>query len=299
MSESSVNVLILNGKGAGNEDLRQAVTALRQDGVTLHVRVTWEQGDAGRYVDEAVALGADTVIAGGGDGTINEVATALYHVPAAQRPALGIVPLGTANDFATACAIPDTMENALQLAVKGHAYTIDLVKVNQDRFFINMATGGFGTRITTETPERLKSALGGVSYLLHGLMRMDTLKADHCVITGPDFRWEGDALVIGIGNGKQAGGGQALCPEALINDRLLQLRLFTSEELVPAFLRSMLSGEENQNVISATLPWLEIDAPHEMTFNLDGEPLSDTHFRIDVLPEAIACRLPPNCPLLG
>ena len=299
MSDSSVNVLILNGKGAGNDDLRQAVTALRQDGVTLHVRVTWEQGDAGRYVAEAAALGADTVIAGGGDGTINEVATALYRIPAAQRPALGIVPLGTANDFATACAIPDTMENALQLAVKGHAYAIDLVQVNQDRFFINMATGGFGTRITTETPERLKSALGGVSYLLHGLMRMDTLKADHCVITGPDFRWEGDALVIGIGNGKQAGGGQALCPEALINDRLLQLRLFTSEELVPAFLRSMLNGEENQNVISAALPWLEINAPHEMTFNLDGEPLSDTHFRIDVLPEAIACRLPPNCPLLG
>lgn len=299
MSESSVHVLILNGKGAGNEDLRQAVTALRQDGVTLHVRVTWEHGDAGRYVEEAVALRAATVIAGGGDGTINEVATALCLAPDDQRPALGIVPLGTANDFATACNIPDNLELALQLAIKGHAYPIDLARVNRERYFINMATGGFGTRITTETPERLKSALGGVSYLLHGLMRMDTLKADRCAITGPDFQWEGDALVIGIGNGKQAGGGQALCPEALINDGLLQLRLFTSEELVPAFLRSIVSGEENPNVISAALPWLEIQAPNEMTFNLDGEPLSDTHFRIELLPAALSCRLPPNCTLLG
>ena len=102
MSESSVNVLILNGKGAGNDDLRQAVNALRQDGVTLHVRVTWEQGDAGRFVAEAAALGADTVIAGGGDGTINEIATALYQVSPAQRPALGIVPLGTANEIGRA-----------------------------------------------------------------------------------------------------------------------------------------------------------------------------------------------------
>ncbi|MBL1917720.1 YegS/Rv2252/BmrU family lipid kinase, partial [Klebsiella pneumoniae] len=100
--------------------------------------------------------------------------------------------------------------------------------------FINMATGGFGTRITTETPEKLKAALGGVSYLIHGLMRMDTLKPDRCEIRGENFHWQGDALVIGIGNGRQAGGGQQLCPEALINDGLLHLRIFTGEELIPA-----------------------------------------------------------------
>ena len=59
---------------------------------------------------------------------------------------------------------------------------------------------------------------------MHGLLRMDTLQADRCEIRGPDFRWAGEALVIGIGNGKQAGGGQELCPSALINDGLLQLR---------------------------------------------------------------------------
>lgn len=291
-------LLILNGKGAAIDELREAVNALRAEGVKLDVRVTWEHGDAARYVTEAVELGCETVIAGGGDGTINEVAGALAQLDGV-RPVLGIVPLGTANDFATACNIPPTPEQALQLAVKGRAVEIDLACVNSQHFFINMATGGFGTRITTETPEKLKAALGGVSYFIHGLLRLDTLKADRCEITGPDFQWEGDALVIGIGNGRQAGGGQQICPDALINDGLLQLRLLTSEELLPSFLRSLLSNEENKNILSASLPWLDITAPHDMTFNLDGEPLTGKQFHIEVLPAAIRCRLPPQCDLLG
>lgn len=292
-------MLILNGKGAGNEELRIAIGALRKEGEDLNVRVTWEYGDAARYVDEAIELGCETVIAGGGDGTINEVAGALAQYEGQRRPVLGIVPLGTANDFATACDIPLEPEQALQLAVKGRAVDIDLAKVNDQHFFINMATGGFGTRITTETPEKLKAALGGVSYFIHGLLRLDTLKADRCEIRGPDFRWEGDALVIGIGNGRQAGGGQQICPDALINDGLLQLRLLTSEELLPSFLRSLLNNEENKNIVSASLPWLEITAPHDMTFNLDGEPLTGKQFKIEVLSSAIQCRLPPHCELLG
>ncbi|WP_129991692.1 lipid kinase YegS [Rahnella sp. CFA14(1/10)] len=291
-------LLILNGKGAAIEELREAVNALRAEGVKLDVRVTWEHGDAARYVTEAVELGCETVIAGGGDGTINEVAGALAQLDGV-RPALGIVPLGTANDFATACNIPPTPEQALQLAVKGRAVEIDLACVNSQHFFINMATGGFGTRITTETPEKLKAALGGVSYFIHGLLRLDTLKADRCEITGPDFQWEGDALVIGIGNGRQAGGGQQICPDALINDGLLQLRLLTSEELLPSFLRSLLNNEENKNIVSVSLPWLDITAPHDMTFNLDGEPLTGKQFHIEVLTGAIQCRLPPQCELLG
>ncbi len=299
MTSMPHTLLILNGKEAGNQDVRNAVRNLRDEGVILHVRVTWEQGDAKRYVDEAAVLAVETIIAGGGDGTINEVASALMALPESNRPSLGILPLGTANDFATSCSIPLQIDNALQLAIKGRAVAIDLAQVNDKHYFINMATGGFGTRITTETPEKLKAVLGGASYFIHGLMRMDTIKADSCKIRGPGFEWSGDALVIGIGNGRQAGGGQPLCPDALINDGLLQLRLLIAEELLPALLTSVFSGEKNKNVIETTLPWLEITAPHDITFNLDGEPLSGKNFRIEVIPNAIQCRLPPNCELLG
>ena len=298
MQNKPLTLLILNGKGAGNEELRAAVNTLRDEGFNLAVRVTWEKGDGDRYVQEALQLQAETVVAGGGDGTINEIATALAALPPAQRPVLGILPLGTANDFATSAGIPAEMEAALRLAVLGKATAIDLARVNGDRYFINMATGGFGTRITTETPEKLKSALGGVSYFIHGLMRVDALKPDSCEISGPGFHWQGDALVIGIGNGRQAGGGQRLCPEALINDGQLNLSIVTAQELLPTLLHSLTRDDENPNIVAAQLTSLTIRSPHEMTFNLDGEPLSGKTFRMELLPAALRCRLPPDCPLL-
>ncbi|HIC2864387.1 TPA: lipid kinase YegS [Citrobacter freundii] len=292
------SLLILNGKSADNLPLRDAIAKLRDEGVEIHVRVTWEKGDAQRYVDEARQLGVETVIAGGGDGTINEVSTALIQSQGDNIPALGILPLGTANDFATSVGIPDDLDKALKLAIAANATAIDMVQVNDKTCFINMATGGFGTRITTETPEKLKAALGGVSYFIHGLMRMDTLKPDVCDIRGEDFHWQGKALVIGIGNGRQAGGGQQLCPTALINDGLLQLRIFTGEELLPGLLSALTQSEDNPNIIQGASSWFDIRAPHEITFNLDGEPLSGQEFHIEILPEALRCKLPPGCPLL-
>ena len=292
------SLLILNGKSADNLPVRDAIAKLRDEGVEIHVRVTWEKGDAQRYVDEARQLGVETVIAGGGDGTINEVSTALIQSQGDNIPALGILPLGTANDFATSVGIPDDLDKALKLAIAANATAIDMVQVNDKTCFINMATGGFGTRITTETPEKLKAALGGVSYFIHGLMRMDTLKPDVCDIRGEDFHWQGKALVIGIGNGRQAGGGQQLCPTALINDGLLQLRIFTGEELLPGLLSALTQSEDNPNIIEGASSWFDIRAPHEITFNLDGEPLSGQEFHIEILPEALRCRLPPGCPLL-
>ncbi|WNN42996.1 MULTISPECIES: lipid kinase YegS [Winslowiella] len=299
MDKHALTLVILNGKGAGNEELRAAITTLRDEGYPIEVRVTWEHGDGERYLREALDMNAETVVAGGGDGTINEIATALAKLESHIRPVLGILPLGTANDFATSASIPDHMEQALRLAIVGKAVSIDLACVNQQRYFINMATGGFGTRITTETPEKLKSALGGVSYLIHGLMRMDQLKADSCEINGPDFNWQGDALVIGIGNGRQAGGGQRLCPSALINDGALELSIVTSQEILPTLLHSLTRDDDNPNMVTASLPWLTIRAPNEMTFNLDGEPLSGSEFRIEVMPDALQCRLPPSCELLA
>ncbi|ARU94644.1 lipid kinase YegS [Tatumella citrea] len=299
MKSSSKAMLIVNGKSAADEFLRQAVYQLRDEGHQIDVRVTWEQGDISRFLEEACSIQADTVIAAGGDGTVNELVTALAKLAVEARPLLGILPLGTANDFARSAAIPESTQAALRLALQGDVSAVDLVKVNEQRYFINMATGGFGPRITTETPDKLKAALGGLSYVVHGLLRMDTLQPDQCELISDEFHWQGDALVIGIGNARQAGGGQQLCPTALIDDGLLDISIVTAEQWLPSLLHNLAGTPGNPGVITSRCHQLEIKARHSMTFNLDGEPLHGHHFRFELLPKAISCRLPEHCPLLG
>lgn len=125
MANFPASLLILNGKSADNQPLREAITLLRDEGIQIHVRVT-RKGDAQRYVDEARRLGVETVIAGGGDGTINEVSTALIQIRDGVAPALGLLPLGTANDFATSAGIPEALDKALKLAIAGNAMEIDM-----------------------------------------------------------------------------------------------------------------------------------------------------------------------------
>ena len=148
--------LILNGKSAGDEPLRAAVAAMRARAIALSVRVTWEAGDAERYVAEAIADGTDTVIAAGGDGTLSAVATALAHRDegADALPTLGLVPMGTANDFADAAQIPEPVADAFDLIQSQPARPIDLLKLVANgsvHWAANLASGGFGTQVTVDT----------------------------------------------------------------------------------------------------------------------------------------------------
>ena len=301
--------LILNGKSAGNDAVRDAVAALRERGVRLDVRVTWEHGDGERYVAEAIADGVDTVIAGGGDGTLSEVATALAHrdETAETLPSLGLLPLGTANDFASAAGIPVEPEAALHLIRDTAAVPIDLLKLQangETHWAANLASGGFGTQVTTETHESLKKLLGGLAYVLTGLSKLGRIEPLQATVRGPDFQWSGDFIALGIGNGRQAGGGQALCPEALVDDGLLDLTIVPplEGELLATFSTAMTEGKDaalDRVAIRRALPWVEIASAEPLTLNLDGEPVEATRFRIECMPGRVRMHLPADCRLRG
>ena len=299
--------LILNGKSAGDQAVREAVTALRDSGVRLDVRVTWEGGDAERYVAEAIADGVDTVIAGGGDGTLSEVATTLAHrdESAEALPALALLPLGTANDFASACGIPADPEAALRLVRDGAALPMDLLKLDangQAHWAANLASGGFGTEVTTETHEGLKKLLGGLAYVVTGLSKLGRIEPRRARLRGPGFAWEGEFIALGIGNGRQAGGGQALCPEALIDDGLLDVTVVPplQGELLATVGTALAAGKDaalDGVAVRRQLSWIEIEAPQTLTLNLDGEPVQAMAFRIECMPKRLRMHLPVDCPL--
>lgn len=180
-------LLILHGKQAQNEEVRAAVLALRERGWQLAVRLTWEGGDAARLVQEALAAGYPTLIAGGGDGTLREVAEALAL--AGGQASLALLPLGTANDFCRAAGIPLLPAEALAL-LECEPRPIDLGEVD-GQLFLNMATGGFGSRVTASTSEELKKLLGGAAYFLTGLSRFAEVHSAFGRFGGPGFAWEG------------------------------------------------------------------------------------------------------------
>src|SRR5690606_24514463 len=155
-------------------------------------------------VDEALAEGAGAIVAAGGDGTLSEVATALAgrDRPAAALPALGLVPMGTANDFAAAAGIPEVPLPALELVAAQPARPVDLLRLEADgevHWAANRASGGFGTQVTVDTPEGMKKLLGGLAYLLTGLAKLGRIDPVQARLRGPGFEWEGGFIALGIG----------------------------------------------------------------------------------------------------
>ena len=300
--------LILNGKAAGDEALRAAVHALRANGLRIDVRVTWEQGDAARYVADACAAGADTVVAAGGDGTLGAVAAALAEQgsDAGALPALAVVPLGTANDFASAAGIADSPAEALML-LRRPATAVDLLRVDADgarHWCLNLASGGFGTTVTQDTPDALKKALGGVAYALSGLARIGRIEPVHARLQGEGFDWHGPFIALGLGNGPQAGGGRALCPDARIDDGLIDLTIVPPLDGVLGDTLGTAVFEGSRAALErvatrARLARVELVAETTLTLNLDGEPVTARRFVIEAVPQRLRMRLPAGCPLLS
>ena len=273
---------------------------LRQDGRDVEVRVTWEPGDAARLTAEAVAEAytgtIDCIIAGGGDGTINEVFAAAYAAGLPGACSLGVLPLGTANDFAHATGVPVTdLTAALQLAASAKPRLIDVGFLN-GKPFINLVSGGFGSRVTVETDPELKRRLGGLAYVLTGISRFAELSANRGSFRAEGFSWEGRFVAVAIGNGRQAGGGVPLCPDALLDDGLLDLMILPELDhaaRLDAVSRLLKEGARGvrAELVTARSPWIEYEAHDDLNVNLDGEPSLAKRFRVECRRRVLPVRL--------
>lgn len=293
--------LILNGKKAGLDAVRAAVASVRAAGHRLDVRTTWEGGDAARLVAEAAREGVPRIVAGGGDGSVHEVVNGLMALPAAVRPACGILPLGTANDFATACRIPLAAEAALRLALVAEPRAVDVAAVN-DRFFMNVASAGFGAAVTAETPVELKNFLGGGAYTIMGLLKAIDFRPYACSIRTAAGTVDGAVVVGAVCNGRQAGGGQQLAPRALLDDGLLDvvfLRPFPVHAVHRVAAEFADLRDTGEFVVRLRVAWLEVTAHDPIPVNLDGEPSHATAYRFAAVPGELRLALPHGCPCIA
>jgi len=290
--------LILNGKVAGNETLQTAIA--RQRAVEhIDVRVTSEKGDARRFVAETGEV--DLLIAAGGDGTLNEVVHGLMDLSEAARPVLGVVPLGTANDFATGCGIPRDPEQALTLCLEGKEVPVDVGKANE-HWFLNAASIGFGAEITATTPPELKNLLGPAAYAVMGAILAMNVHHYRGRLTLPDREITGSVPVAIVGNGRQAGGGVQVTPRARVDDGLLDVlavRDIPALALLTAARELQELSPDGEYISYWQTPWAEVHTEEAIPVNLDGEPMQFSKVRYEAVPKAIRLIVPPNCPLLS
>ena len=211
--------LIIHGARADNPALRHLVSWVRAKGHVVEPRVTWEAGDATRFAREAAARpDVDAVVAVGGDGTVNEVLNGLCG---STKP-LGIIPLGTANDFARQAGIPGDPDHAMDVILRRKPARIDTAELNGRRF-LNVSTGGIGAEATAETPAEAKEQLGSLAYALTGVRKLGELEPRRARFSGPGFDLERDVLLFVVANARTTGGGITLAPRASLTDGLLDV----------------------------------------------------------------------------
>jgi diacylglycerol kinase (ATP) len=157
---------------------------LRSRFAPLDIVLTTGPGDAGAAARDAASLGYDHVFIAGGDGTLNEVINGLGSVESAfEKTTIGLLPLGTGNDFAAALGLPADPEAALETVLEATPRAVDLGRVN-DRFFVNVSAGGFIADVSEAVDPQLKSIAGRFAYLIGGARALLQAEPFTCVVDG-------------------------------------------------------------------------------------------------------------------
>jgi len=207
-----------SGKGRGGRLLDPVADRLRLSGIDVDVVVGRDADEAFDRLRNRVAAGVDGVVAVGGDGLLN---LALQVVAGTDVP-LGIVPAGTGNDIARALGLAlDDPVAAVDLAVAGRTRPVDLGRAS-GRWFAGVLGSGFDSMVN-ERANRLTWPSGRSRYNLAILAELRTFKPVPYTLELDGETWQTEAMLVAVGNGPSYGGGMRVCPDALLDDGLLDV----------------------------------------------------------------------------
>lgn len=284
-----------NARDGAVDHLRDA--AHRVLGDQAEVIETTSGEDATYEVHRACADGA-MVVAAGGDGTIHGVVNALMSAPSSA--VLGLVPMGTSNNFCRDLQAPLEVDEALGVLRDGVAQPIDLIRILVDGealYCATVATAGNADRVVDALEDQDKQSWGAWCYLRAALPVMTDLRSyavDVAVEGGPAETLQLWNLIVA--NGRYAGGGLDVASPARLDDGLLDLVLIREGEGVD--LASLASGFVlgdylgHDRVTFRQARRVDIEAPGGLRFVVDGEPVFGHAFRFDVVPAALTVQLP-------
>lgn len=285
-----------SGRGAdGAEFARHFLGSYSTATRGYEVRLTSGPGDAVGIA--AGAVGFDTVLALGGDGVIHEVVNGLMRLPESARPQLGVIPLGSGNDYArTLGMVKNDVEGAFAQLVRGTVHQLEVGRVNGVHFMQTLSFG-LDAAIALDTTDRRAantSQEGEALFVTSGLKILSRARDGFPCTARFDDEGPVDlrTLIFAVQVGPTYGGGFRICPDADPGDGLLDVCYNVKKPVLPhlmALFGLARSGRHARSrVVSLRrIRHAELDFGEEPPCQVDGERLAGTHFEIDVIPRAL------------
>ena len=248
-----------------------AAACVEAHGVSAEIFVTERRHHARELTQAALARGIEVVIAWGGDGTVNEVASVLVH----REAALGVVPSGSGNGLARELGLPFEPRAAFERALVGRRRQIDAGELGGHLFF-NVAGVGLDADVAHRFAASGHARRGVSMYVVQSMAAMLSYKAEPLTLTVNGAARQVRPLLIAFANARQYGNGALIAPEARVDDGRLDVVVIDDRPLlgilrrVPALFRGQLAsvpGVSMETAVSA-----EVVAGGLIRYHVDGEP---------------------------
>jgi len=279
---------------ADAETLRKHLDEL--DPVAVHI--TQKAGDAAKFARNAIRDQCEYIIAAGGDGTLNEVINGVARH--AENVCVGLLPLGTGNDFARSLKIPTTVTENIEILRKAETRPIDLVRVRSDRvrYFINVSAGGFSGLVDEKLTPEMKQTWGPLAYVRSAAAALPELHAYRTKVELDDGeKLNLDLYNMIVANGIYVAGGMPVAPEANPGDGLLDVilipKLSTAEMVLLAAQIILGNHLGSQSIQFRRTRRLSVHSRPGMWFNADGELVGNDPAVFEIIPQALQFVVPP------
>ena len=211
------------------------------------------------------------ILIAGGDGTVDSVVNAMAK-SGISLP-IGILPVGTANDFSKFLGMPSDVEEACKQILSSEVKSVDLGSIN-DKYFVNVASTGLFTDVSQKTDVNLKNTIGKLAYYLKGLEELPNFRKLHVNILSKEVEFDGEMYLLLVFNGATAGNFN-LATRADACDGLLDIIMFKAVqiyELLPLFIKA-LKGEhlDSNKVLYFKTDYLKVECHEDIVTDIDGE----------------------------
>ncbi len=263
--------------------LAQALRTLRNAGCRVKLRATTEAGDAARSAATIAKAGTfDAILVAGGDGTLSEAAHGLATANATRLPALGFLPLGTANVMAHEIGLAIDPTKAAAVAARLRTIDVMLAHAN-DRHFLLMAGAGFDAHVVRNVKSSVKKRWGKLAYVAEMIRQLERFPFRTYRVTIDGVAYEAASVVAA--RGRRYGGRFVLAPPADLRAPVLQVCLFRKGGRGGVLLYAAALGLG----LLPRAPGFEIVAGQRVTVEgIDGEPVQVDGDSVAQLPLEIA-----------